>query len=87
MLDDDIAGLVARGRRPLWAVLHRTARHSAGSYRIADGRGGAGPEHSDLRRSIAGPTSAVDKARRLLWPIKQKYGRKNSLADLMHSHR
>ena len=62
----------------------RMAWHSAGTYRIADGRGGAGSGTIASRRSTAGPTTcSLDKARRLLWPIKQKYGRKLSWADLM----
>ena len=56
----------------------RMAWHSAGTYRISDGRGGAGAGSSASRRSTAGRTTAnLDKARRLLWPVKQKYGRKH----------
>ena len=62
----------------------RMAWHSAGTYRIADGRGGAGSDRSDLLHSTVGRiTWSLDKARRLLWPIKQSMRRKLSWADLM----
>ncbi len=62
----------------------RLAWHAAGTYRITDGRGGAGQVSSASRRSTRWPDNAnLDKARRLLWPIKQKYGNKISWADLM----
>ncbi len=79
--DDRQPGLVAGGLGPLWRADDPHAWHAAGSYRIADGRGGGGTGNQRFAPLNSWPDNVnLDKARRLLWPVKKKYGNRISWA-------